>query len=81
MQSRGCQSGLKEVIGQRDDAPLASRSSQRDISFTKRGVERASRTLRELRVVESVVSRLRETVKEFLSNSMPMDLLSWLPTT
>jgi len=52
MQSRGCQSGLREVIGQRDDAPLASRSSQRDISFTKRGVERASRTLRELRVVE-----------------------------
>ena len=41
------------MIGQRDDAPLASRSSQRDISFlTKRGEERASRTLRELRVVE-----------------------------
>jgi len=43
---------LREVIGQRDDAPLASRSSQRDISLTKRGEERASRTLRELRVVE-----------------------------
>jgi hypothetical protein len=61
------------VIGQRDDAPLASRSSQRDISFTKRGVERASRTLRELRVVEVSGFSPSETMKEFLSNSMSSD--------